>query len=307
MKRSTNAYCIFFLLTLLTLSYFSCSKNVSNPVRGILETLSLDNRWTKTSEIRTFTAENLWEFIDGAAEQFVLYGVKTVATTDIENKGEKAEFSIELYEMPNALNAFGVYSLERNPVGSFLEVGTEGCWNGTSLFFYKNKYYAKIVGFEENKQLEQSVKYIAERLSAAIPDSVEVPSSLSLLPHEGLKKHSEKYYTKNVLAQPYFSNGYTAEYTIGKVNCLLFFVLCSDAQEATQDYISYKKYIETNGNKPLSNVTIGEEGFSGTDSFYKKVLAFHQGSTVGGVLGDYDENAAKKIIEQLITSLNNRK
>lgn len=307
MRQSIKIVFILYMLIFHTLIYLSCSTKGTDPVKSILETLSLDNGWTKTSEIRTFTAENLWEFIDGAAEQFVLYGVKSVATTDLANKGEKAEFSIELYEMPNALNAFGVYSLERNPKGSFLEVGTEGNWNGTSLFFYKNNYYVKIIGFEESKQLEQSVKYVAERLASVIPDPAEAPFTLTLFPQEGLKKHSEKYYTKNVLAQSYFSNGYTADYTIGKANCLLFFILCSGAQEATQDFLSYKKYLETNGNKPLSNVTIGEEGFSGTDSFYKKVLAFHQGSAVGGLLGDYDEKAANKIIEQLITSLNNRK
>ena len=31
--------------------------------------------WTQTGEVRMYTADNLWEYIDGAAVLFVEYGV----------------------------------------------------------------------------------------------------------------------------------------------------------------------------------------------------------------------------------------
>ena len=32
--------------------------------------------WEKTSEVKTYTPDNLWEYINGAADQFIEYGFR---------------------------------------------------------------------------------------------------------------------------------------------------------------------------------------------------------------------------------------
>lgn len=58
---------------------------------------------------RVFTGSGLYGFMNGGAEQFLEYGVSRLTARDIVYKGE--EYAVEIYEMPSAEDAFGIYSL----------------------------------------------------------------------------------------------------------------------------------------------------------------------------------------------------
>ncbi|WP_455626309.1 DUF6599 family protein [Parabacteroides sp.] len=58
---------------------------------------------------RVFTGSGLYGFMNGGAEQFLEYGVSRLTARDVVYKGE--DYTIEIYEMPTAEDAFGIYSL----------------------------------------------------------------------------------------------------------------------------------------------------------------------------------------------------
>lgn len=58
---------------------------------------------------RIFTGTGLYGFMNGGAEQFLEYGVTRLTARDVVYKGEN--YSVEIYEMPSAEDAFGIYSL----------------------------------------------------------------------------------------------------------------------------------------------------------------------------------------------------
>ena len=41
--------------------------------------------WTRTGDVSTYDADNLWEYIDGAAELFIEYDVQTCMTADLSS------------------------------------------------------------------------------------------------------------------------------------------------------------------------------------------------------------------------------
>lgn len=58
---------------------------------------------------RVFTGTGLYGFMNGGAEQFLEYGVSKLTARDIVYEGE--EYTVEIYDMPTAEDAFGIYSL----------------------------------------------------------------------------------------------------------------------------------------------------------------------------------------------------
>ncbi|NIN11742.1 MAG: hypothetical protein GTO61_10150, partial [Gemmatimonadales bacterium] len=66
--------------------------------------------WTQSGEVRIYTADNLWEYINGAAVLFVEYGVRTCMTADMSAAG--ASVTVDLYEMGSPLRAVGVFKRE---------------------------------------------------------------------------------------------------------------------------------------------------------------------------------------------------
>lgn len=58
---------------------------------------------------REFTGSGLYGFMNGGAEQFLEYGVSKLIARDVVYNGQ--EYTIEIYDMPTAEDAFGIYSL----------------------------------------------------------------------------------------------------------------------------------------------------------------------------------------------------
>jgi predicted small lipoprotein YifL len=60
--------------------------------------------WEKTSETRVFAAKDLWQYIDGDAEQYISAGVVSTSTSDYKYQGQ-LEAVIDVYTMGNAEGA----------------------------------------------------------------------------------------------------------------------------------------------------------------------------------------------------------
>src|SRR5512142_158877 len=64
--------------------------------------------WTKQGEVRTFTADTLYEYIDGDAEKYVQAGIKQTMTADYKLQG-KFDAVADVFVMGNAEGARKVF------------------------------------------------------------------------------------------------------------------------------------------------------------------------------------------------------
>ena len=60
--------------------------------------------WQKSGETRTFAARNLYEYIDGDAEEYIAAGVVTTSTSDYKYQGQ-LEATVDVYTMGDAAGA----------------------------------------------------------------------------------------------------------------------------------------------------------------------------------------------------------
>ena len=60
--------------------------------------------WQKTSDTRTFAAKDLYQYIDGDAEQYIAAGVVTTSTSDYKYQGQ-LEATVDVYTMGDAAGA----------------------------------------------------------------------------------------------------------------------------------------------------------------------------------------------------------
>jgi hypothetical protein len=57
--------------------------------------------WSKTGETRTFSATELWNYIDGDAERYVKAGVQSTSTSDYNFKNA-SDAVVDIYTMKDA-------------------------------------------------------------------------------------------------------------------------------------------------------------------------------------------------------------
>ncbi len=151
----------------------------------------------RSSEIRTFKGESLFEYIDGGAEIYHSYGFIEVATANY-SFGE-TEMVIDIYRFDNPDNAYGLFASFRpdNPV--FVQLGAEGFSSPTSIDFVKGPFVVRVVGFEESAEAEQAIGVLASEINSILPGSDARPDKFSLFPQDDVIEATDRVYAESFL------------------------------------------------------------------------------------------------------------
>jgi len=153
--------------------------------------------WKAVSEVRTFGPENLWEYINGAAELFLGYDFQVLQSCDI-SRGDLV-VTVDIYDMGTRLNAFGVYKAERPRQNPALAVGVEGIVSPPyQCLLLKDVYYVKVNAYEGEID-EANGKALLAALDKALPGADTYPDELNDLPEDGRIPESEGFVKRGYL------------------------------------------------------------------------------------------------------------
>jgi hypothetical protein len=130
--------------------------------------------------------------------------------------------------------AFGMYSLERSPGYDFIQVGVQGYNEDGVVFFYKDRYYVKIITQSESKKVNESMKELAGLIVARIEGKNEFPALLKLFPSEGLLKNQETYILESVLGHEYLRGAFRASYEIDNDRFDIYLFNCKSPEDAAE-------------------------------------------------------------------------
>jgi hypothetical protein len=270
-------------------------------LEGLLPEADAVSGWALDGEPRFFSADNLWEFINGAAEGYLLYGFEEVITSDFANEESGQSAVIDIYRMQDPLHAFGIYCQERNPDYQFLDIGGGGYLTGTALNFWQGPYYVKMTVFEESDELKAALQNLADAVSSKIAYPSTEPAEVNLLPTENQKPYTVQFLPRDVLGQSYLSNAFEAQYEAEGKEYKIVIVMTDGPDAAKEDLAKYREFLSRAETQDLEG--LGDGGFIGEDSFYGKVLAVSAGDDMVVVLGPPSEDLGKSVLEQVLSNL----
>lgn len=193
--------------------------------------------WQQVGEVRTYHSDNLWEYINGAADHFISYGFKELTYADISK--DKLTVTVNIYDMGNDLNAFGIYTSEKGGEQETLDIGVESILSlPYQCLLLKGKYYIKIDVFE-GKLTPEKGKTLLKAVAEAVPGSNDVPKEFALLPEENKIQGSENFIKENFLGLEVLKNCVFAEYEEDTLKYKIFKVMVTE--EGEKDYCNQLK------------------------------------------------------------------
>jgi len=167
--------------------------------------------WSQVGDVLTYDADNLWEYINGAAELFVEFGVQTCRVTDLVS-GDLT-VTVDLYDMGTPLNAFGVYEREKPGDDVAVQDAVAGVVSPPyQALLVKGSTYAK-VNTLEGELTEVSGLELLRSLAAALPGETTPPHEFDLLPGMGRVAGTEGYKPLAFLGQAGLTDCLYAEYS----------------------------------------------------------------------------------------------
>lgn len=136
--------------------------------------------WEPSSETMHYTADNLWEYINGAADQFIDYDMQDLKVQEFKN--DSMAISIDIYDMGEPMSAFGIYTIESRNIEPRLAIGTEAVTTPPSqALMLKGKYYIKIYAFE-GELTHTKGEAVLRSIAQSLPGDNTLPRELTYLP-----------------------------------------------------------------------------------------------------------------------------
>jgi len=253
--------------------------------------------WTRTREPRRFGQGDLWEYIDGAAETYLAYRFQRLATTGYAHGPTAVEATVDIYQMADALNAFGIYTQERTPTCEAVPIGAEGCYAGAAIAFWSGPYYVKLTAFKEHADAKPALTGLASVVASALGFPGSLPEQVGWFPPGKLVPRSVKYVPKDALGQSFLANAFEAAYTEGASTWKLVLVVFDDPEAAAQAMARYRMFVGTSGKVIRELKAPGDGGFLGLDGFYGTVVATRSGAALAIALGVSSEKLGTATIQ----------
>ena len=193
----------------------------------------------KTTNYPVYTADNLWDFINGAADTYLSYGFEDLHVAEY-TKGKNV-IKLEIYRHKDNMQAFGIYSSERSPTFRFINTGAQGYKVDGSLNFFKGNYYVKIRTYSKSEKVLQKLETLALRVSDMLGGSSEMPATLREFPDAGKKKNEETFIKESVLGHEFLNGAFKALYQAGDTEFSIFLIRKQSVDEASKTVATYLK------------------------------------------------------------------
>jgi hypothetical protein len=140
-----------------------CKKAKSNPFPASGAVAG----WEKTSETRAFAAKDLWQYIDGDAEQYISAGVVTTSTSDYKYQGN-LEAVVDVCTMGDATGARKILETGQTKEAKTVQLGDAGIQYAQSVIFRKGPYLVRIVAYESMPDAPQALLALAHGVEAKL-------------------------------------------------------------------------------------------------------------------------------------------
>lgn len=279
------------------------------PLESLIPKKDIPAGWALIQGPQTYNKKTLFGHINGQAELFLKYGFqKSVFAIYQSKKSREDQIEVDIYDMGNVVQAFGIFSRFRNEdrPGGF---GLDSFLDDHSAFFYEGKYFVMLYATESNSDM---LKQFSALISLKISDPSPPPKEIGYFPKNGLKPGSLQYFPEGLLGHQFLKRGFQGTY-VEKVEVKagaedkeikLFLAIFKDSQEAMNALKVYKDDLFKKGEVfSGSIIEFGTRALKGEDPYQGKVIVLQKGFYLLGIVGFEKEENAENLLTEFIKNI----
>ena len=175
--------------------------------------------WEQSGVIRQYDSGNLFEYKDGGAEGYFIFGFVRMST--VECKSGANTLTIDLSEMTDADAAYGLFAANLDPTSPISQIGMGGQVQAQSATFAKGNFYVEIVEVSSDANADDSstLRSMASTLEVRLPGRVTPPAQLRWFPPGNVAP--VRMVPESVLGLRELKRGYVAKYQAGQAFIVL--------------------------------------------------------------------------------------
>ncbi len=254
------------------------------------------NGFNRSGAVRTYSKENLYEYVNGHAEYFLSAGFIRLAVGEYIRTGtepDQPDIIVDIYDMGKGIQAFGVLSDELGDTASAVKVGLMGAETAQGLSFASGKYYVKITSFQDTMPVDTFARIIDQMIGSsptALTEFSRLPDIKGVVTTRFVKEaYRGLGFANNVIEREYSIQGKTVQLSLVTGSD-------TDINKLLSSYLTFFKESET------PYVRIGKDG-----QVLYKVMDPYEGDwflipfpdSLFGIYGEVDAG----VLDQLLSSM----
>ncbi|MBW2710572.1 MAG: hypothetical protein JRC58_01600 [Deltaproteobacteria bacterium] len=260
--------------------------------------------WKPEGQPYRYVPENLYEYINGGADYFIAYGfVALTGANYAPVSGGMDSVTVDIYDMGDKLNAFGVFQPRRDSRAPSLNIGTGSFGYGDYVAFHKDRYYVEIQAYITGKKEKRVVKDMASMVAAHLPGDDSLPHELSYFPEKSRIAGSERYIRGGILGHAFLDRGMVCDYRMEGKKVTAFVAFLSSDREAVMAVDHHRFFLEKSEKKCLPLEGFGMHSFVSEEPYHKTIIVKQAGAFVAGVYDLTSVEAGKTLLTGILRNI----
>jgi hypothetical protein len=243
--------------------------------------------WEQSGPARNYTADNLYDYKDGAAEGYLVFGFARMKGVDC--KAGAVTLAIDVSEMADADAAWGMFAANRDPQAAIAPIGMGGQALPQSLLFAKGKYFVEMVETDGTADETAALRAFAAAMTPKLEGRETEPEAVKWFPKERLAE--VKLAPESVLGLRVLKRGFVAKYDVGQA-----FVVAEETPEAAAE--TMKKLRERFAG--VADAKLADGAFAGKVEYLDGICVFRKGRYVAGYANLPDGAQAAALAAKLV-------
>jgi hypothetical protein len=252
------------------------------------------------SDTEFYNADNLFEKIDGRAPAYLNFNFQNLRCRSFSIIGTTGSF-VDVYEyrFDTPVNAFGMFSLERDPNGEPLAFAPDGYASGMGFFFRQGPRYVQVTASDQNAKTLELAKAIAEDRAKNLPADDTGLDARRRLPAAGLDPASVQFVQENAQGQAFLKNVFQANYDFAGKK-LPFFLMVATPADAAAAWKSYQDFASQFGGKVTALPDVNGAKIFAAQNFGTWKVIYQRDGEIGGVVDATDGDQARAFVEKYL-------
>ncbi len=251
--------------------------------------------WTRTGDVQRFGPGNLWEYINGGAEQYLSFGFQDLESTKY-GRPDGATVAVDAYRMTDRLHAFGIFAQESNPRRKPVKVGVEGRAGTAALEFWAASHYVKLVADPAKPVAPDDLAALAQAVATALGEPGGMPAEVALVPERNLVAGSIRFVPEDALGQASFGSALEAQYEGAPKPSTLLLIPFESLAAASEASTAYGTFLAQGGAAPKPLPALADGGFLATERYYGRLVAARSGRWLIVSLGADTHETAELLV-----------
>lgn len=255
----------------------------TDALTNLLPATEWQEGWNWESAPQFYNADDLFEYINGSADLYLAYGFKQLVTVNFMTDDDFSVL-VDVYDMGNRLNAFGVFSNYRSPGNEYADIGSEATISDYHIRFFHGQYIVDLNASDATDIVQKFMREVATEIAVRIDAPTEKPEILNLLPVKNIIRKTPKYISEGLLGHQFFPKGLEAQYQIDSTTVKAFVVICDSQNDAESAFKAFSDYLQKRG-EGVSQIQADElDVITGKIPYHEYGMAAICGKYVFGII-----------------------